>query len=263
MHVVVFTRSSFSRALASIPICCSILQYTKKAMPSAGTWAIDRALFSLRVLVSKGMRTSRWWCVSCGNMKFICDIFLPGTACLYSGPSLVDLLIACLRNHLMRACRYWHCGCHPQDTAVGRDITHYSFSSIRAVVYGFSIRSNYYKTKKRQLWDRGFHRNSSLQAASNTSILYEAKQGCGVVSCTTSSYWGACWSKVLVLIWYHMYLREDCYFWFFIEILFFIFLVSNWYWYLVVGSRYDFFFGFNNMRRNTCRSDYVRYQAKT
>ena len=33
--------------------------------------------------------------------------------------------------------------------------------------------------------------------------------------------------------------------------------------YLVVGSRYDFVFGFNSMRRNTCRSDFVRYQAKT
>ena len=32
--------------------------------------------------------------------------------------------------------------------------------------------------------------------------------------------------------------------------------------YLVVGSRYDFFFGFNKMRRNTCRSDFVRYPAK-
>ena len=34
---------------------------------------------------------------------------------------------------------------------------------------------------------------------------------------STVSYWGASWSKVLVLIWYRMYVREDCYFWFFIE----------------------------------------------
>ena len=62
--------------------------------------------------------------------------FSPGTACLYSGPSPVDL--ACLRNHLLHACRYRYCGCYPQDTAVERDRSHYSFSSIRAVVYGFS-----------------------------------------------------------------------------------------------------------------------------
>ena len=31
------------------------------------------------------------------------------------------------------------CGCHPQDTAVGRDRTRFSFSSIRAGVYGFSM----------------------------------------------------------------------------------------------------------------------------
>ena len=88
--------------------------------------------------------------------------------------------------------------------------------------------------------------------------LYEAKQGCGVVSCTTFSHWGACWSKVLVLIWYHMYVREDYSFWFFIG--YFTFLVGT---YLAVCSRYDCFFGFNNMRRNTCRSEFVRYQAKT
>ena len=64
--------------------------------------------------------------------------------------------------------------------------------------------------------------------------LCEANQGCGVVSCATCSYWGACCSKVVVLIWY-MYVREDRYFWFFIEIFFFFGR------YLVVGSRYDFF----------------------
>ena len=33
--------------------------------------------------------------------------------------------------------------------------------------------------------------------------------------------------------------------------------------YLAVGGRYDFFSGVNNMLHNTCRSDFVRYQAKT
>ena len=42
IHVAVFTRSSSAaRALASTPICCSILQYTKRTKPSADTWAID------------------------------------------------------------------------------------------------------------------------------------------------------------------------------------------------------------------------------
>ena len=42
MHVVGFTRSYYgSWALASTPICCSILQYTKRTKPSADTWAID------------------------------------------------------------------------------------------------------------------------------------------------------------------------------------------------------------------------------
>ena len=80
MHVVVFTRSySVARALTSTPICCIILQYATMMKTSADTWAIDpwvRVVPSfLRVLVSNCMRTSRWWCVSCGNMKFICDIY--------------------------------------------------------------------------------------------------------------------------------------------------------------------------------------------
>ena len=35
---------------------------------------------------------------------------------------------------------------------------------------------------------------------------------------STLSCWGASWSKVIVFIWYRMYVREDCLFWFFIEI---------------------------------------------
>ena len=169
--------------------------------------------------------------------------YLPGTAYPYSGPSPVDL--ACLRNHLLHACRYWYCGCHPQDTAVGRDGTHYSFSSIGSVVCGFSsnMRSKlvslrriilvficvFYATPTR------YFSRVLVWYVHNRRTLYEAKQGCGVVSCTIFSYWGPCWSKVLVLIWPHMYVREDCYFRFFIEIFHFF---SR---YLVVGSRCDYF----------------------
>ena len=63
--------------------------------------------------------------------------YLPGTVCLYSELSPIDL--ACIWNHLLHACRYCYRGCHQEDTAVGRDRTHCSFSSIRAVVYGLSI----------------------------------------------------------------------------------------------------------------------------
>ena len=58
----------------------------------------------------------------------------------------------------------------------------------------------------------------------------------------------AVWSLVLLLVtgvradpkysYYHMYVREDCYSWFFVEIVHFF---SR---YLVVGNRYDFFFRF-------------------
>ena len=153
--------------------------------------------------------------------------YLPGTVCLYSGPSPVDL--ACLRNHLLHAWRYWYYyGCHPQDTAVGRDITHYSFSSIRAVVYGFSsnMRSKlvclrriiraficiFYATHTTY-----FHAYSYDTYILVVRCMKQNKDAVWSLVYTTFSYWGACWSKVLVLIWYHMYVRGDCYFWFFIE----------------------------------------------
>ena len=42
MHVAVFTQSSsVARALASTPICCSILQYTKRTKPSTDALAMD------------------------------------------------------------------------------------------------------------------------------------------------------------------------------------------------------------------------------
>ena len=84
----------------------------------------------------------------------------------------------------------------------------------------------------------------------------------------------AVWSLVLLLVagvradpkysYSHMIsyawcVREDCYFWFFMAIFHFC---SR---YLVLGTVVDtiFFLGFNNMQRDTCRSDFVRYQAKT
>ena len=182
-------------------------------------------------------------------MKIICDIYQESHA---SSP--VDL--ACLRNHLLHACSYWYCGCHPQDTAVRRERTHCSISSIRAVVHGFSRNMCSTLVGLRHYSHQIFSR-VLVWYVHTRRTLYKAKQGCGAVSCTTLSYGGACWREVLELTWFHTYVREDCYFGFFIEMFHFF---SR---YLVVGSRYDFFFGFNNMRRNTRRSDLVGYQAET
>ena len=91
MHVVVFTRSSSAaRALASTPICCSILQYTKRTKPSAGMWAIDPWV---RVVLSfLGTSLFQIVCVRVGDDVFLVAtwnlfVILPGAACLYSGPS--------------------------------------------------------------------------------------------------------------------------------------------------------------------------------
>ena len=112
---------------------------------------------------------------------------------LLGGPSRVDL--ACLRNYLLHACRYWYCGCHLQDTGVGRNRTHHSFSSIRAVVYGFSSNMRrklvglrrvilvffcvLYATR---ILPGVFHAYS-LWYVHARRTLYKTKQICGVVSC--------------------------------------------------------------------------------
>ena len=142
MHVVVFTRSSsVARALAYTPICCSILQYTKMTKPSAADrWAIDpwvrvvpsflyASLFqSVCVRVGDNVFLESTWNLF---VMFFTGYRMPLLGAFSCRPSLS-------RNHLLRACRYWYCGCHPRDTAVGRDSTPFSFSSIRAVVYSFS-----------------------------------------------------------------------------------------------------------------------------
>ena len=106
-----------------------MLQYTK-TKSSVDTWAIDPWVRMVPSFLCASLFQTV--CVRVG------DVFLVATwnlfVSLYSEPSPADL--ACLRNHLLHACRYWYCGCHPQDTAVGRDRTHYSFPSIRAVAYG-------------------------------------------------------------------------------------------------------------------------------
>ena len=121
----------------------------------------------------------------------------------------------------------------PEVTSLPTDSTHYSFSSIRAVVYGFSsnMRSKLVGLRRIILvfiWiffaTRTRHFSRELVWYVHTRrTFYEARQGCGVVSCTTLSCWGACGSKLLVFIWYHTYVREDYCFGFFIEILKFSF----------------------------------------
>ena len=72
MHVVVFTRSSVARALASTPICCNILQYTKRTKPSADTWAIDPWVRVAPIFLCASVFQSV--CVRVGN-----DVFLVAT----------------------------------------------------------------------------------------------------------------------------------------------------------------------------------------
>ena len=161
-------------------ICCSILQYTQRTKPSADTWAIDP-----------------WVCVV---PSFLCASLFQ-ILCVRVGD---DVLLAATWNMLVIFTRYrmpllGSCSCTPSMPPEP--------SAARMPSLMLWLSPTGYCSRDRQNWtaiiiDRGFHRNSSLRAAWDTSILYEAKLECGVVYCTTSSYWpwGACWSKVLVLI---------------------------------------------------------------
>ena len=142
MHVVVFTRSSVARALAPIPICCSIFHYTKRTKPSADKCATDPWV---RVVPSFPCKSLfHCVCVRAGDDVFLVEtwnlleIFLTR----YRMPLLGAFCCRCTRSVSPEpsAARmpFMIFSCHPQDIAVGRDITHYSFSSIRTVVHGFS-----------------------------------------------------------------------------------------------------------------------------
>ena len=186
MHVVVFTRSSsVARALASTPTCCGLLQYNKSTKPSADTGAIDPWVRVVPCFLCASLFQSV--CVRVGD-----DVFLVATWNLF-------VIFTRYRMPLLGAfsCRP---SVSPEPSAARMpllilwlSLTGYCCrerqNSLFVLEYTSSrvwfLYSNYYKIKKRQLWDRGFHRNSSLQAAWDNSILYEAKQGCGVVSCTT------------------------------------------------------------------------------
>ena len=127
-----------ARALASTPICYNILQYAKRTKPSADTWAIDPWV---RVVPS-----------------FLCSSLFQGV-CIPLGDAVLlvatwNLLVIFTRHRMpLLGAFSWRTSGSPepsparmpsmilwlsptQDTAVGRDIAHYSFSSIRAVVYG-------------------------------------------------------------------------------------------------------------------------------
>ena len=142
MHVVVFTwSSSVARALASTPICCSILQYTKRTKPSADTWAIDPWVRVVPSFLCASLFQSV--CVRVGD-----DVFLVATWKLlvifftrYRMPLLGAF--SCRRSTslepsaaLVPSFILWM---SPKGYCCGERQLIYSFSCMRAVVYGFSI----------------------------------------------------------------------------------------------------------------------------
>ena len=167
MHVAVFTRSSFARALGSTPICCSILQHTRRTKPSADTCAIDPRVRVVPSFLCASL--FRIVCVRVGGY-----VFLVATWKFF-------VIFTRYRMPLLEAF-----SCRP---SVSPEL---SAARMPWLILWLSLKG--YCCRERQ--------NSLFVLEYTRRTLHEAKQGCGEVSCTTFSYWGACWSKVLVLIWY-------------------------------------------------------------
>ena len=244
MHVVVFTRSSsVARALAYTPICCSILQCTNRTKPSADTWAIDLWVRVVPSFLCASLLQSV--CVRVGDDVFLVAIWslfviftryrMPLIGAFSRRPSVSPEPSAARMALLI----LW---LSPAGYCCGERHNSLFVLEIRAVVHGFSsnTRSQLVGLRRTRYYACVYLYFSRVLVwyVHTRRTLHEAKQGYCVVSSTTFSYWSAWWSKVLVLIWYHTYVGEDCYFWFFIEIFHFY---SR---YLVVGSRYDFFLRF-------------------
>ena len=198
MHVVVFTRSSsVARALASTPICCSILQYTKRTKPSADTWAIDPWVRVVPSFLCASLFQSV--CVRVGD-----DVFLVATWKLFvifttyrmpplgafscrptvspeSSAARMPLLILWL-SPTRYCCRERHNSLFVLEHTSSR----VGFSSnmrrklvgLRRMILVFIC--IFYATRTTRYFSRVWY--------VHTRTLYEAKQGCGVVSCTTFSY---------------------------------------------------------------------------
>ena len=112
-------------------------------------------------------------------MKFICDIHkvpLPLLGAFSCRPSVCPQPSAARMPLLTLWLSPTGYGCRERHNSLF--VLEYTSSRV------WFLYSNCYTVKKRQLRDRRFHRNAFSQAAWDTSILYEANQGCGVISCT-------------------------------------------------------------------------------
>ena len=126
---------------------------------------------------------------------------------------------------------------------------------MRAVVYGLY---QLFKIHKHQLWDLRI--SSKLIFASCLGYFY-------LVLWSMKQNKDAVWSLVLLLVTGVRANPKYSYFYdiicMYLRIVTFDFSLKYVIHFFSRYSRYDLFFGFNNMRRNTCPSDFVRYQAKT
>ena len=209
MHVVVFTRSSsVARALASTPICCSILQYTKRTKLSADTWAIDPwvrvvpsflcvSLFqSVCVRVDDNVflvATREWFVISSRYRMPLLGAF----SCRPSvspEPSAARMPLLVLWLSPTGCCRR-----ERQNSLFVLEYTSsraWFLSQYAQQVGCFTTCSNQVYFSRVLVW-YVHTRRTSYSVRSKTRMRCDSLV---LIFC----YWGACWSKVLVLIWHHI-----------------------------------------------------------
>ena len=105
--------------------------------------------------------------------------FLPGTACFYSGafscrPSVSPEPSAARMSLLILWLSPTGYCCRERQNSLF--VLEYASSRV------WFLYRNYYRLKERQLWDRGFHRNSSLQVAWVFDLVWsKTRMRCGLL----------------------------------------------------------------------------------
>ena len=154
--------------------------FVKRTKPSSDTWAIDSWVRVVPSFLCASLFQSV--CVRVGD-----DVFLVATwnlfCDIYQVPHALLGAFSCRPSvspgHLLHACRYWYCGCHPQDTAVETELiirsrvydqscmVSLAICAASWLVYEILFLCSFYKKLKNVSceYDRLNGWNSTLQAA--------------------------------------------------------------------------------------------------
>ena len=221
MHVVVFTRSSsVARALASTPIFSSMLQYTKRTKPSSDTWAINPWVRMVPSFLCESLFQSV--CVRVGD-----DVFLVATWNLF----VIFFIRYCMPLLGAFSCRP---SVSPEPSAARMQLLMLWLSPTRYCCRERqkSLLVLEYTSSRVCFLYSNYHKIKNVSCEIEDFIETHLCKLRGILRSCMKQNNDAVWYLVLLLvIGVHadpkysysygitcMMIREDCYFWFFIEI---------------------------------------------